>query len=298
MELELTDEQGWLADSVEQLLTKTSPELIWPALVDFGALSIASGADGLGAVELALVGRALGESLAVVPFIDSAAARYGARPARSEHPGFCELLGGEEAVALCLLESGGGWELARSATTVAQRGAAASVIEGHKVAVQHATNADVLLVLYTDGEDRRIAVIGADEEGVEITPAPGFCVDDALPVAAVTLAGVVVPDEHTLPAEATEVVLTRLLAIGRVLAAGEAVGAAAALMELARDYATQRRQFGRTMGAFRRSGTCSRTCTSSRRARGPRCCTRRRLWRMTSRTPCAPRRSPRRTPRA
>ncbi len=250
MELELTDEQVWLAQSVEQLLAKTPSELTWPALVDFGVLTIASGADGLGAVELALVGRALGESLAAVPFIDTAAARYASRTTASDNSAFADLLASEQAVALCLLEAGAGWELARSATTVTERDVAASVIEGQKVVVQQATSAGALLVLYNDTEDRRLTLIDVDAPGVEIMPAPGVSIDDSLPASTITLARVVVTDERNLPCESSEVVLARLLAIGGVLAASEAVGAAAALMVMASDYAGHRRQFGRTIGSF------------------------------------------------
>jgi alkylation response protein AidB-like acyl-CoA dehydrogenase len=249
VELELTDEQRWLADSVEQLLAKTSPDLAWSALVEFGALAIASGTDGLGAVELALVGRALGAAMAAVPFVETAAARYAFRVAPAEHAGLGDLLSAEQAVSLCLLEPGAGWELGRIATTLTQR-APASAIEGHKVAVQHATGSRLLLVLCTGGEERRLALIRPDADGVGITLTPAVSIDDTLPLSAVTLAGVVVPDEQTLPAEASEVVLARLLAIGGVLAASEAVGAAGAVMALARDYAGQRRQFGRTIGSF------------------------------------------------
>lgn len=250
MELELTDEQRWLADSVEQLLAKTSPEVTWSALVEFGALAIASGTDGLGAVELALVGRALGEAMAAVPFVETAAARYASRVTPADHSGFGDLLSAEPAVSLCLLEPGAGWELGRIATTLTQRRAAASAIEGQKVAVPHTTGSRLLLVLCTDGEERRLALIRPDADGVRITATPAVSIDDALALSAVTLAGVAVPDEQTLSAEASEVVLARLMAIGGVLAASEAVGAAAALMALARDYAGQRRQFGRTIGSF------------------------------------------------
>ena len=42
----------------------------------------------------------------------------------------------------------------------------------------------------------------------------------------------------------------RLAAVAGVLASAEAVGAADAVLRLARDYAAERRQFGRTIGSF------------------------------------------------
>ena len=199
MDLELTDEQTWLAQSVEQLLAQSPGVETWPALVEFGGLAIASGEDGLGAVELALVGRALGQSLATVPFIETAAARYATRAhASPEHPAFAALHNGEDIVALCLLEPGAGWELVGCATSAKSRSAGATVIEGHKVAVHHADIARELLVLYSDGEDRRLALIERDGAGVKLTPTAS--IDESLPTAAVGLAGVEVPDGAKLGA--------------------------------------------------------------------------------------------------
>jgi alkylation response protein AidB-like acyl-CoA dehydrogenase len=249
MDLELTDEQVWLGESIEQLLSASSADEVWPALVDFGVLTIASGGEGLGAVELALVARALGASLASVPFIDTVAARYATRPLASHEPAaFGGVHGTDGAVSLCLLDPGGGWELTRCTTAVTNAGEGASVIEGRKMAVHHAQAAARMLVLYRDGAGRRLGVIDHAARGVAIAPASS--IDDSIPTATVTLEGVPLPAAASLPAEESEDTLARLLAIGAVLAAGEAVGAAGTLVELARDYAVERRQFGRPIGSF------------------------------------------------
>ena len=95
MDFELTEEQRWLADSVGELLRReagddarppTVDEGLWSALVEFGALDVGPGEDGLGAVEVALVARAIGERLAAVPLVATAAVRYVAGPRRSERP--------------------------------------------------------------------------------------------------------------------------------------------------------------------------------------------------------------------
>src|SRR4051812_38132818 len=74
MDLQLTDEQRWLADTVDELLARANGDGVWPSLVEFGALEV--GEDGLGAVELALIARGLGAGLATVPFAETAAVRY------------------------------------------------------------------------------------------------------------------------------------------------------------------------------------------------------------------------------
>ena len=123
MDLELTDEQTWLAESVETLLQREWPAAeraadvapedqarLWRALVDFGALAV-DREDGLGAVELCLVARATGAQLAPVPLSDSAAVRFALEP----HHG--ELLAdlGDDRLAVALLEPGRGWFSSRRA---------------------------------------------------------------------------------------------------------------------------------------------------------------------------------------
>jgi alkylation response protein AidB-like acyl-CoA dehydrogenase len=229
MDLELTDEQRLLAESVQQLLARSSGPGAWPALVDFGVLELASDADGeVGAVELALIARALGERLEAAPLIDTAAARYAARGVPLAAPG---------SISLALLEPAGGWGLESPGTTLA---------DGRLEGVKHALGAaaaDALLVLADDGAGRRLALVAADAPGVAIAPAPG--IDPALEPSLVTLSGAA--PEAVLDGEA---LLARLLAAGAVLAAAEAAGAAAAVLELARRYAGERRQFGRTIGSF------------------------------------------------
>jgi alkylation response protein AidB-like acyl-CoA dehydrogenase len=228
MDLELTHEQALLAEAVQQLLTQNPGPKAWPALLEFGALEIAAG-DEVGAVELALVARELGERLEVTPLIDACAAVYAARGTALAEP-----LGGS-TVALALLEPGGGWTLEEPATTVAGGG-----VDGSKVATG-VEAVDALLVLAEEAGARRLAVVPRSEA----VAAPLPWIDEWLAPAAVTFEGARADAVH--PADE---VLPRLMAIGAVLAAAEAAGAAAGVLELARRYAGERRQFGRTIGSF------------------------------------------------
>src|ERR671936_2434995 len=129
MDLELSDEQRWLSESVETLLAREGePEQLWARLVDFGALAVGED-EGLGAVELCLIARALGAHLAPVPYLGSAAVRFAAAPDI-----------GDDAVALAVLEPGASWGAAPSLTTAAGD----TLVSGRKTAVEHAGSVDRL----------------------------------------------------------------------------------------------------------------------------------------------------------
>src|SRR3954447_26820131 len=136
MDLELSDQQEWIGEAVETLLARDDGRgALWAGLVEFGALSV-GGDDGLGAVELCLIARALGAHLAPVPYLGSAAVRFAG----------AEL--DDEAVALAVLEPGGSW--AAPPQTAVTRGA---FVSGRKTAVEHA------------GSVSRLAVVAAAPEG-------------------------------------------------------------------------------------------------------------------------------------
>ena len=81
MELQLTPEQGMLAEAAAELVARRCGDdgvvgegesgRLWDDLAEFGALE--GGDDALGTVDLALIARALGARLAAVPLVDSAA---------------------------------------------------------------------------------------------------------------------------------------------------------------------------------------------------------------------------------
>ncbi len=226
MDLELSDEQRWLSESVETLLGREDdPARLWTRLVDFGALSV-GGDDGLGAVELCLIGRALGAHLAPVPYLGSAAVRFAA-----------DL--GEEAVALALLEPGASWGAAPSQTTLAGD----QLVTGRKTAVEHAGAVARLAVVASAPQGPVLVIVDAAAPGVALVPQPAF--DPTAPMYAVELVDAPVLTEP-LGGDA----ISRLATIGALLAAAEAVGAAGRMLDDACRYAAERRQFGRTIGSF------------------------------------------------
>ena len=147
MDLELTDEQRWLSESIETLLERewlaadavaeTTVERrrrVWDQLVAFGALSI-GGEGGIGAIEACLIARSLGAHLASAPFIASAATRLALGPLADAAPSG---IPGDTAVALALIEPGSGWSPQRPGTTLQRNGHEFALV-GEKVAIEQGT---------------------------------------------------------------------------------------------------------------------------------------------------------------
>jgi alkylation response protein AidB-like acyl-CoA dehydrogenase len=257
VETGLTEEQTSLGDAIDTLLDRewvaphevpSAPaarrERVWERLVEFGVLGAGDGAGaGLGAVELCLVARSLGSHLASVPFAGSAAVRLALAglPSGAAGPpsGLAGLLASEDSVALAILEPGGGWTLEGPFDTRLSRGE----LHGDKVAVERVAGASRLAVVATLDGEPTLAITSA---GVASRPQPSF--DETVPMSAVSFRGTPVAD--VLMGSDATYVLERLMTLGTLLAAAEACGAAAGILELARRYARDRRQFGHAIGSF------------------------------------------------
>jgi alkylation response protein AidB-like acyl-CoA dehydrogenase len=253
MDLELSDEQVWIEESINTLLDRQWPPAetawrahdaerarLWGSLVEFGLLGGA--AEGqLGAIELCLVARALGGHLASAPLLGSVAVRYALAPVASELPGsFGTLLNGQSALAIALLEPGGGWSVAGTRATARSSG-----LSGTKAAVEHAANVDSLAVIVRVDGDTALALVPSGSPGIEVTPQSGL--DVTVPLSRVAFDDAVT--EAVVERELAETIIDRLISVGGLLAAAEAVGAAGAMFGQARQYAAERRQFGRTIGS-------------------------------------------------
>lgn len=252
MDLELSDEQVWLEESVNTLLDREWPaaeaawrageqerDQLWRSLAEFGLLE--AGEDRLGAVELCLVARALGAHLASVPSLGSVGVRYALAPYAGVLPdGFTAVLGGDARISVALLEPGTGWSV----------GGVRAVVEsdrltGVKTAVEHAAAVDALAVVARlHGE---IALALAPTGASRVTRSDQVSLDATVPLSRVEFGGA----EVTAVAgdAAAAAIVDRLFAIGGLLACAESIGAASRIFAEARRYATERRQFGRTIGS-------------------------------------------------
>ena len=250
MDLELTDEQRWLSESVETLLSREWPAAesvtaatdqqrrrVWDELVAFGALSIDS-EDGIGAVEACLIARSLGAHLASAPFIGSAAARLAL--------GAAGRLPEDAAIALALLEPGSGSWLDEPATAAWRAPEGHYVLGGEKVGIEQADLAGLIAV--SARTDDGPALVLAPAADARLEPRASF--DPTLPMSAARLHDLKVSDTAVITGAAGRATLTRVESAGAILAAAEAIGAADTVLQLAHDYAGERRQFGRSIASF------------------------------------------------
>jgi alkylation response protein AidB-like acyl-CoA dehydrogenase len=256
MDLELSDEQTWLSESVGTLLGREwsrdgdapgDRKALWRRLVEFGALAVGED-DGLGAVELCLIARALGEHLAPVPYLASAAVRFAIAPLGASAPPAFERLGeADDAVALAVLEPGCGWDTPAPRTTL-DAGTAGTVLSGRKAGVEHAQAADLLAVAAATADGPALVLVSTAAAGISAAEQPAF--DPSAPMHAVRFTDVRVGEDCVAAGAVAADALARLSAIGALLAAAEAVGAAGRLLDDACRYASERRQFGRPIGSF------------------------------------------------
>jgi alkylation response protein AidB-like acyl-CoA dehydrogenase len=252
VDLELSDEQVWIEESINTLLDRQWPSAetawqageaerarLWDSLVEFGVLS-GAGTD-LGAIELCLTARAVGRHLASAPLLGSVAVRYALAPFAADLPeGFAGALDGDSRVSIGLLEPGGDWSPSSTHATIDS-----NRVSGTKAAVEHAAIADLLAVVACVEGEPGLAIVRAGSPGIELTPQANL--DTTVPLSRVTFADVAV--DAVTERELGETIVERLTTVAGLLAAAEAIGAAAAIFEQARRYASERRQFGRTIGS-------------------------------------------------
>ncbi|OBK72512.1 acyl-CoA dehydrogenase family protein [Mycobacterium sp. 1274761.0] len=251
MNLELTDEQIALRETVRKLLaekacvaTYVRPLLddptgitddVWRSLASLGATGVLvpqeHGGLGMTMVEAGVVAEQLGAALHPGPWLSSAVGSVRA-----------------------LLRLGAGDDLLTGiarGTTIATVGIGGTrpvvdggALRGELTAVPDVAAAAVLLVLADDGGDTALYAVDPAAAGVTVTPRRH--VDPTHKAFDVLLEGVTAPRLADAPAEAVSALVDDMT----IIRAADALGAAAAVMNLAVDYAKTRRQFGHPVGSF------------------------------------------------
>jgi alkylation response protein AidB-like acyl-CoA dehydrogenase len=216
-------------------------ELGWPGL----ALPEEWGGQGLGIVELSVLFEEMGYALAPSPLLSNTIAGLALALCGSDEQRerwLRPLAAGEKRGTPALWDAGS-TATPGSFTMEARADGDGVILGGEKVLFMDAASADFFLVATADGR-RHLVERGAD--GVTVTAEPS--IDLTRRLYSVHFDDVRVAPADTLPAEEAEYhqVFFRLC----VALAAESTGIAQRTMEMAVEYAKDRKQFGRPIGSY------------------------------------------------
>jgi alkylation response protein AidB-like acyl-CoA dehydrogenase len=219
-------------------------ELGWPGL----ALPEGWGGQGLGTVELAVLFEEMGYALAPSPLLSNtvaglALARQGSEELKERW--LRPLAAGQARGTVALFDAGTPATIGSFAMEVASGGADGDtvVLNGEKVLVMDAEAADFFLVATADG---RRDLVERTAPGITVAPEPS--IDLTRRLYSVSFDGVRLGPDSALVGEQEDYlpVLWRVC----VAMAAESTGVAQRAMEMAVEYAKDRKQFGRPIGSY------------------------------------------------
>lgn len=279
MDLELSDEQRLLKDSVDGLLARRYPDVVktrvdmmkepggysqagWKELADQGLLAIPFAEDdgglGQGPAEMMLVGEAMGRTLALEPFfatvvLGGGILRHAASPAQRQRL-VPEIAAGNLTLALAHQEKQSRFDLFDVGVTAKSDGAGGYVVEGEKCVVIHGDSANKLIVIARVSGDRRakdgIGLFLVDGKAAGVSRR-GYPTQDGRRAADISFSSVKVAKDDVLgePGKGLAA-LERTVDEAIAFLAAEAVGAMDVLHETTVDYLKTRKQFGVAIGSF------------------------------------------------
>jgi alkylation response protein AidB-like acyl-CoA dehydrogenase len=201
-------------------------ELGWPGLV----VAEEHGGLGLGTIELVVLQEQLGYALAPTPYLSTIAAGLLIAAAGSDEQQaqwLPKLAAGEARATVAVWEDESGWSPLPGATEP----------RGTRIAVPDAAAADVLVVAGAEGRHWLV-----DPAGATITSTPGIDTTRRLSSVELDGSGDEMPGRGDAVDHAYQVIATAT--------AAESVGIAQRTMEMAVQYAKEREQFGRPIGAY------------------------------------------------
>jgi alkylation response protein AidB-like acyl-CoA dehydrogenase len=253
MNLELTDEQLDLRDTVRRFLTEKasvtthvrpmlddqtgSTREVWSGLTALGATGVLvpqeHGGLGLRMVEAGVVAEELGAALYPGPWLSSAVAATRALTRT-----------GAEAASLLTGIADGSTIVTVGALSGERPEVENGILRGKISALPDAVAADVVLVLADDSGDTGLFLVDADTDGV--CPVERTGVDQTRKLFDVTFDNV--PAQRLAFASADDI--QALVDDVLIAYAADALGAATAVMHMAVEYAKVRRQFDQPIGSF------------------------------------------------
>jgi alkylation response protein AidB-like acyl-CoA dehydrogenase len=227
-------------DAFSEELWKEIVQLGWPGLM----VSAAHGGQELGTIELAVLMEQLGYALAPGPVFSNTLAALALETAATDaqrERWLAPLAAGEKRGTLALWDRGAGWTPA-DISLEAESSNGGFTLNGEKLFVLDAATADFVIV-GTKG-DRRF-IVERDAPGITIVPTP--TIDATRKQYAVKLDGVKVGEEAAFGGDgAMEDARIRAY----IAVAAELTGVAQRALEMAVQYAKERKQFDRPIGAY------------------------------------------------
>jgi alkylation response protein AidB-like acyl-CoA dehydrogenase len=252
MNLELTEEQIALRDTVRQFLAEMasvaghvrpllddptgSTDAVWRGLANLGATGVLVPTDhdgaGMTMVDAGVVAEELGAALNPGPWLSSAVAATRTLTRTGADGGLLAGIADGTTIAT-VAPLTGAWPVADGPT-----------LRGQLTAVPDAAAATVLLVLVDESSGAGLYAVDPASDRVAVTARPH--VDPTRKLFDVDLDGVTGMRLADAPADAIEGLVDDVT----IVRAADALGAAAAVMNLAVEYAKVRRQFDQPIGSF------------------------------------------------
>jgi alkylation response protein AidB-like acyl-CoA dehydrogenase len=239
----------------------------WREMAELGWTGLAVpeewGGQGLGIVDLAVLFEEMGYALAPSPLLSNTIVTLALSLCGSDEQRdrwLRPLAAGEKRATPALWDAGSPASVGEF-TLKARADSDGIVLDGEKVLVMDAAGADIFLVATADGA-RHIVEAGA--EGVTVTEETS--IDTTRRLSSVRLDGVRVAAAETLPGAAADYypVFFRLC----VALAAESTGIAQRALEMSVEYAKDRQQFGRPIGAYQAvSHRCAQMLLETENAR-------------------------------
>jgi alkylation response protein AidB-like acyl-CoA dehydrogenase len=269
-----SEEQEMLRQSARALLEKECPSSVvrklmedergfdpalWKKMAELGWLGLVIpeqyGGGGLSYVDLVLIMEEMGRVVLPSPFIWTVMVAEAIKRAGSDHHKsqlLPKIAAGELIATIADLEPAAVWSPAGIAMTARNAGTG-YVLDGTKMFVNDGHIADCILVAARTGEsgEHGITLFALDRQRAGIAVTRLITMDQTRKLAEVKFNGV--------KAEAGDVVgapgngwktLAEIIDRGKVMIAGEMMGAAQKVLEMTVDYAKVRVQFGRPIGSF------------------------------------------------
>jgi len=233
----------------------------WQLFAELGWLAVPfteeDGGFGGSAVDLIVMMEEFGKANLVEPFTATAVLGGGLIAELAEGTRKTELIEqvvtGSLQLACAYAESGSRFNLGKVTTTAANEGNNI-VINGNKIAVLNASNADKILLVAreygadTDAEGISIFLVDTNAEGLAITP---FTTFDGKKSSEVLFENVRVPESARLGSSGQALdALQKIVDRATVGVSAEAVGALESLLKKTVEYSKTRKQFGTVIGTF------------------------------------------------